>query len=169
MGIYSYLAKQLPDFVPNRRRHLDSHDHKDRPSPGRIPELTADSETIPRASGTHALPGHGRGREFESLQDYQNLSNTYGPRPVKLLARAVQLEAKSHLMHRKPWALCGSSMLPAIGPSSLTRSNAWAVWAPFFVLVVCWRRQQILSLLGRCPVRPTPGATLSWLPGSRNL
>src|SRR5438270_1832626 len=37
-----------------------------------------------------ALPWHGRGQGFESLQVHQNRSNTYGPWPVRLLARGVQ-------------------------------------------------------------------------------
>jgi hypothetical protein len=31
------------------------------------------------------------------------------------------------------------------------RSDAWAVWAPCFTFVVCWRRQHFVSYTGGCP------------------
>ena len=61
-----------------------------------------------------ALPWHGRGREFESHQVHQIVSNTYGPRPMKFLARGVQLESKPSLMHGQPWAPCEFRCCPRL-------------------------------------------------------
>jgi hypothetical protein len=35
---------------------------------------------------------------------------------------------------------------------SSTTYLAWAAWAPFFTLVVCWRRQQFIFYIRRMPV-----------------
>jgi hypothetical protein len=42
-------------------------------------------------------------------------------------------------------APCEFPFLPTIRLLSSTTYLAWAAWAPFSTLVVCWRRQQLLS------------------------
>ena len=52
--------------------------------------------TLRRACGAvgSALPWHGRGREFESHQVHQNISNTYRSPASQNVAAGVQLESK---------------------------------------------------------------------------
>src|SRR5450755_472050 len=49
-----------------------------------------------------ALPWHGRGQGFESLQVHQNVSNTYGPRPSDFPFTGVQMESKPSFSHGQP-------------------------------------------------------------------
>ena len=83
----------------------------------RIPVLAFQIAQAPWACGAvgSALPWHGRGQWFESLQVHQSPSNTYGPWPAKFLARGVQLESKPHLMHGHPWAPGGFRSCPRLG------------------------------------------------------
>ena len=75
------------------------------------------------------------------------------------------------------WAAMGTvwiSMLPTTrSPASMSWQD-WAPWAPSFTLVVCWRRQQLISLLRMLPNAPAPagavssGLDITCLAGSRH-
>src|ERR1035437_1028523 len=98
-----------------------------------------------------ALPWHGRGREFESHQVHQNVSNTYRPPASQNVVAGVQLESKSHLRHGQPWASCGFRYLPTIKPTDSMRWRVWAPWAPFFARVVVFRIALLTAFTGRIP------------------
>jgi len=68
------------------------------------------------------------------------------------------------LMHGQLWASCGFRCCPLPGhPDSMSCQDG-APWAPFFTLVVCWRRQQFLSLYGCCPVSAISRSSAARLP-----
>ena len=100
-----------------------------------------------------ALPWHGRGREFESHQVHQNISNTYRSLPSQTRSHRSPTGVQTQTVHGQPWAPMWISMLPTTRSLDSMSWRAWAVWASFFTLVVCWRRQHLVSYTGGCPSR----------------
>src|SRR5664280_3343811 len=74
-----------------------------------------------------ALPWHGRGREFESHQVHQNISNTYRSLPSQTRSHRSPTGVQTQTVHGQSWAPMWISMLPTTRPLDSMSWRAWAV------------------------------------------
>src|SRR5664280_744725 len=102
-----------------------------------------------------ALPWHGRGREFESHQVHQNISNTYRSLPSQTRSHRSPTGVQTQTVHGQPWAPMWISMLPTTRPLD---SMSWRVWA---VSPENARRHRVSRVVGRVTIRFTPVAGTS--------